>query len=112
MSAFIIWTVLLAALLAGRINHPVTIARMQLRRRPTHVCLVGLVAYVRHQNDGDIHVTLVNQRNQKVIAEIIPLIPLVAPRKGQKIEVCGITRRDEIHGWPEIHPVESWKGMN
>lgn len=77
----------------------------------THVCTVGPVVYSRKQQDGDIHVTLDDGR-AKVVAEIIPQIPLPGPKKGQRIEVCGVTRIDRWHrtpqypqGWPEIHPV-------
>ena len=83
--------------------------------RHTHVCTVGPVVYVRRQGDGDVHVTLHDGR-ALVVAEIIPQIPLPAPTKGQRTEVCGITRIDRWHrtaqypaGWPEIHPVTSWR---
>lgn len=77
----------------------------------THVCTAGPVVYVRKQADGDMHITL-DDGHAKVVAEIIPQIPLPAPKKGQRIEVCGISRYDKHHGWPELHPVTSWKIQN
>lgn len=74
----------------------------------THVCTVGPVVYVRKMADGDYHVTLDDGR-AKVVAEIIPQIPLPPPKKNQRIEVCGITRYDKRHKWPEVHPVTSWR---
>lgn len=92
----------------------VTLAEVATTLR-THVCTVGPVVYVRKQADGDIHVTLADP-HAKVVAEIIPQIPLPAPRKGQRIKVCGVTRIDKWHrtaqypaGWPELHPVTSWE---
>lgn len=81
----------------------------------THVCTRGPVVFVRRQSDGDVHLTLDDGRG-RVVAEIIPQIPLPVPVKGQRIDVCGITRIDRAHrtarfpeGWPEIHPVTSWR---
>lgn len=87
--------------------HHVRLDRMATTRW-THVCTTGPVVYVRRQRDGDIHVTLDDGR-AKVVLEIIPQIPLPRPRKGQRIEACGIARIDKHHRWPEIHPVLSWK---
>lgn len=70
----------------------------------THVCTTGPVVYVRKMSDGDWHVTL-DDGKAKVVAEIIELIPLPPPRKGNVVTVCGITRYDKRHKWPEIHPV-------
>lgn len=91
---------------AGRRYWPVPLAQMATTTR-THVCTRGPVVYVRRQQDGDWHITLDDGRG-RVVAEIIPLIPLAPPRKGQRVEVCGIVRIDRTHGgWPEIHPAES-----
>jgi hypothetical protein len=57
--------------------------------------------------DGDWHVTLA-EGETKVVLEIIPQIPLPPPKKGQRIEACGITRWDKRHKWPELHPVIRW----
>lgn len=73
----------------------------------THVCTTGPVVYVRKMADGDYHVTL-RYRDVVVVAEIIPQLPLEPPKKGQRIEVCGIARYDKRHNWPEIHPVIRW----
>lgn len=73
----------------------------------THVCVVAPVVYVRKMQDGDWHVTL-DDGTAKVVAEIKDALPLSAPRKGQRIEVCGVTRYDKRHKWPEIHPVLRW----
>jgi len=78
--------------------------------RWTHVCVTGPVVYRRKQQDGDWHVTL-DDGKAKIVLEIIPLIPLPVPSKGQVVEACGISRVDPGHktdgeGWPEVHPVE------
>lgn len=96
---------LLLVALLERTYHAVPLERIASTRW-THVCTVGPVVYVRKQPDGDWHITLDNGR-AKVVVEIIPAIPLTAPRKGNRVHVCGITRRDEHHGWPEIHPAET-----
>lgn len=85
--------------------HHVPLARMATTSW-THVCTSGPVTYVRKMADGDYHVTLDDGR-AKVVAEIIPAIPLPPPRKGQRVTVCGIARWDKRHGWPEVHPVLS-----
>lgn len=76
----------------------------------THVETCGPVVYVRKQRDGDWHVTLA-KGEKKVVLEIIPLIPLAVPKKGQVIIARGIRREDDTHGWPEIHPLESWQAV-
>ncbi len=105
---------MLAFLLAFQDNfHAVTLAKVATTRW-THVCTRGPVVYVRTQADGDIHVTL-DDGTSKVVLEIIAALPLPAPRKGQRIEACGITRIDRGHrtaqypaGWAELHPVLRW----
>lgn len=76
----------------------------------THVCTVAPVVYVRKMADGDYHVTLDNGR-AKVVAELIPQIQIPPPKKGQRVEICGITRYDKRHRWPEIHPVTRWRAV-
>lgn len=96
---------LLVALVAPqRTYHRVPLDRIATTAR-THVETCGPVVYVRRQRDGDVHVTLDNGR-AKVVVEIIPAIPLTAPRKGQRIRVRGITRYDKGHRVAEIHPAE------
>lgn len=98
----------LAVLLAATdAYHPVRLDQVATTSW-THVCTTGPVVYVRKMADGDIHVTL-DDGVSRVVAEIIPQIPLAKPRKGQRIEVCGITRYDKRHQWPEIHPVTRWQ---
>lgn len=72
----------------------------------THVCVTGTVKSVRHEKDNDVHVTF---RESNLVAEIIPQIALRRPVAGHVIEVCGISRFDKKHSWPEIHPVISWR---
>jgi hypothetical protein len=92
------WILLLAT------YHALTLAQVATTSW-THVCVSNApVVYVRTMQDGDVHVTLDDGR-AKVVAEIIPQIPLTRPKKGQRVDVCGITRWDRRHGWPEIHPV-------
>ncbi len=105
-----VWLLLLVALqpaTAGRRYHEVPLTAMATTQW-THVCTVGPVIYVRRMADGDLHVTLDDGR-ARVVAEIIPALPLPRPRKGQQIRVCGIARWDRHHGWPEVHPVERWE---
>ena len=87
--------------------YPVIPPREVATTKRTHVCTVGPVVYARRQADGDWHITL-DDGTSKVVAEIIPQIPMPAPAKGQRIEVCGITRFDGWHKWHELHPVLSW----
>jgi hypothetical protein len=75
----------------------------------TKVCAVGTVVYRRRMKDGDWHITLVNNKGDKLVTEIIPELPIVPPKKGQKILACGVSRRDYKHGWNEIHPVVRWQ---
>lgn len=79
----------------------------------THVCTSGFVVGVHKNDDGDRHVNLAATKNGSVlvVAEIIPTVSRVRswPTKGDNVRVCGITRFDKQHKWPEIHPVESWR---
>lgn len=72
----------------------------------THVEVTARVVYVRHQDDGDWHLTL-EQDGVKAVAEIIPAIPFPVPKKGQRCTVRGIARYDRWHKWNEVHPVEA-----
>jgi hypothetical protein len=95
---------LLLLALAPRTYHTVALENVAATRH-THVCTIGPVVYVRKQQDGDVHITLDNGR-ATVVVDIIPLIPLTPPAKGQRVKVCGITRTDKHHAWGEIHPAE------
>lgn len=92
----------------GRTYHRVTIAELATTRW-THVETTGRVVYVRKQQDGDWHVTIVDSQERKAVLEIIPAIPLEVPRKGQVIRARGIARVDKHHAWGEIHPLEWWQ---
>lgn len=90
----------------------------------THVETIGLVAYVKHEADGDLHIKLVshasvtdgatdaNPDEPFVVCEIIPELPIPLPRKvkvGDTLKVRGIRRFDDEtapgHQHWEIHPV-------
>lgn len=99
----------LSALGAGRTYHRVPLADLPSSQW-THVSTVGTVVYVRHQDDGDWHITLMDPPAAvKVVCEIIPAIPVPVPRKGQRIRVWGIARTDKDHHFAEVHPVEGWE---
>lgn len=70
----------------------------------THVCVEGTLTRRRKESDGDWHLRI-EDRGHFLIAEVIPQIPLTPPRTGTRVEVCGITRYDKRHKWPEVHPV-------
>lgn len=94
-------------------------------RIPTHVRITGAVASVRKEADGDYHVRLCAEPKGApcVVVEIIPSLSadrIVTPktraartkavvRKGDRLEVVGISRWDVHHSWWEIHPATSIK---
>lgn len=93
------WFVSIDSLAMGRVKH-------------THVEVRGYVVYVRRQEDGDVHIKMVTDlenRTRFIIAECIPRMPCLRPRAGEDIILRGITRKDPEHGWWEIHPVEHWE---
>jgi len=81
------------------------------------VAVRGVVTYVGHEDDQDMHVRLISVTGSQyfVIAECIPLLPCRTsiglpwlPKVGDTVTVYGISRRDPEHGnWAEIHPVEA-----
>lgn len=106
----------------------VTIAKLArstcANRIPTHVRVAGVVASVRKEADGDYHVRLCDSAGSPcIVVEIIPSLSadrIVEPRtraartkaavrKGDRIEVVGISRWDGGHRWWEIHPATSIK---
>jgi len=98
-------TLLLLSLLTERTYHQVALADVA-RSSWTHICTIGIVLSVRRQPDGDWHLLLA-AGPARLIAEVIPLIPIARPPIGVRVEVCGITRRDRRHhNQAEIHPVE------
>lgn len=81
----------------------------------THVQVEGWVAYVKKEDDGDMHIRLCDSASVKgtdrarcVVAECVPLLPCKAPGIGDKVRVKGIYRFDAEsgHRWAEVHPVE------
>src|SRR4051812_32915732 len=71
------WLLVALATPPHRIYWPVPLEQLATSTR-THVCVTGTVRYVRHQADGDVHVTL-DKGRAKVVLEIIPALPLPAP---------------------------------
>lgn len=95
---------ILELLLAQRIYHKTTIETINTVTEG-HAEVCGLVTYVKHQTDGDWHITLDNGKG-KLVLEIIPKLPLSVPKKNDKVRAQGIVRFDKHHKWYEIHPVE------
>jgi hypothetical protein len=75
-------------------------------------CTIGTVVYKRKQEDEDWHITIINEKQKKLVAEIIPELPLVPPLKGDRVLVCGISGTDDHHKWNEIHPVVVWRKLS
>lgn len=95
-----------ALLLTGRLYHPVRpLAALAASEWP-HVAVCGRVVYVRHQQDGDWHLSVADASG-RIVVEIIPLIPLRVPPRGALVVARGIPREDKGHGWWEVHPAES-----
>jgi len=80
---------------------------------------VGTVLKVTKQTDGDYHIILTDGK-YKIVCEIIPdMVPVLAdpadikrPKKGMQIKIGGIVRKDDQHGWWELHPVVSWEQLH
>lgn len=87
--------------------HEVAIAEFATATH-THVRTTGVVAYVRREADGDVHLRI-EDGGAFIVAEIIPELPMTVPRRGEYVMVGGIRRYDDElgHGWYEIHPVEA-----
>lgn len=103
---------LVFSLLIVRTYHKVPIQIFaQSGSKWTHVQMTAVVEDVFQEKDGDTHIVLVQKLHDKkfAVAECIPELPCQKPKKGSTITVKGISRRDETHGWNEIHPVESLK---
>jgi hypothetical protein len=90
----------------GRLYHRETPASLA-RSRWTHVELDGRVVLVKREADGDVHFRLADAQGRWIVCEIIPLIRLPAPQRGQQVRVRGIRRWDSVHRWAEVHPVEA-----
>src|SRR5947209_2846418 len=102
-----LWT-LRAWATEGRVYHLVSVADLATTEH-THVCVRGEVMTVKREPDGDLHVK-VQDGDAFIIAEQIPGLKATGdpPKVGQTRVVCGISRFDRKHQWPEVHPVESW----
>ena len=106
-------TLLLLLLLAGtRLYHPETIDSFATSHR-THVSVSGQVTYVRREADGDIHFRISDDHHHFIVCEIVPYLPLPAPRRGSRVRVRGIRRFDDDAGhlWWELNPVEQWEAI-
>lgn len=109
--------VLLAAVLAGSGEdgfRQMELGDFALKRPedrvPTHLCVTGTVRRPLREKDGDVHVRLCNDSGVLcIVAEIIPQLPMLPPRDGQRVTACGITRFDHYHGWQELHPLLGWE---
>ncbi|MGZ4592677.1 MAG: hypothetical protein ACXV3C_02345 [Actinomycetes bacterium] len=78
----------------------------------------GVVRAVHREHDGDLHIKLTDVdrrwlnaenlvRDKSLVLEIVPGIPVPAPRLGERITVIGPWVLDTQTRWLEIHPV--WK---
>lgn len=90
---------------------PVTIEKLsQGKNFHTHIRVIGRVALIKKEADGDTHIRLEDSAGHFIVAECIPVLPCpVKPKVGDTIQVKGIYRQDGEHKWFEIHPIESLK---
>lgn len=102
--------VLLLASLVGRTYWSTPVRTLATgAARHTHVAVTGRVAYVRAEDDGDMHMKIVSTvpgDTTWIIAECIPKLPCRRPTPNEIVTVKGISRKDPEHGWYEVHPVE------
>lgn len=73
--------------------------------RYPYICADGVVKLVRREEDGDDHITIRDLKGHMLVAEVIPELRFPLPKLGVKVRVCGVSRYDKLHGWPEVHPV-------
>lgn len=83
--------------------HPVKVADLPTTQW-THVTVCGVVTLVKKEADGDVHFK-VEDGGAFLVAEVIPELPVAIPKKGDRVCVSGISRRDAEHKWWEVHPV-------
>ena len=76
-----------------------------------HAKVIGIVTAEVRAPDGDWHLNIEDEKNNVLVAEIIPEHPLTLPPMGANIEIWGITRYDLDWHWWEIHPVIGWKKL-
>lgn len=94
-----------AFLHAEDVSHRISVAQAATTTW-TRVCAIGTVTRRRREPDGDWHLR-VEDGGAFLVAEIMPEMPMAPPRVGDRVDICGITRYDKRHHWPEIHPVTS-----
>ena len=92
-------------------NMQVTVTPLDPHRpvfREPHAVVVGVVAEVIHEADGDTHLwlTLDGTTKARCAAEITPQQPHPAPPVGARVRVAGLLRYDLAHAWWEIHPID------
>jgi len=93
----------------ARLYRQATIEQLAAGRwRPTRARVYGQVTYVNRELDGDTHVVLKAPDGSFVVLEIIPELPIVAPRDDDRITAWGIVRHDGLHNWWELHPLVGW----
>jgi hypothetical protein len=92
---------------ASRTFYHVTIDDVNAGKvRHNHIFVEGTVSATPYRaGDRDVHVTIVDEHGHRLVCEIMPELPMRAPKKGQHVRVYGLNRRDPWHGWYEIHPV-------
>ncbi len=70
--------------------------------------ITGTVAFIRKEDDGDVHIRLTSGKD-RVILEIIPELPVSVPKIGDTITAWGVVRWDGEHRWAELHPLVGWR---
>lgn len=111
-------------MLAALVFHVLTIADITAdnpiawKHLRTHIEVTGFVTYVAKEDDGDVHIRVCDSpkvktmdRKRCLVMEIVPALPLPAPKVGERVTGRGIYRFDgeHAHGWSELHPLLSLK---
>lgn len=91
--------------------HPATVAQLASGTFPyTHAQITGRVIYTRLEEDGDLHIRLVDTSASAIpdtiVGECLPALMCRRPATGSVVTIRGITRRDPEHRWWEVHPIE------
>lgn len=58
-----------------------------------------------YSDDGDMHINVTDSSGTLMTAELIPEYWLTVPKVGTIVDLWGIRRFDEAHGFYEMHPV-------
>lgn len=106
----------------SRLYHPISVLELAAenpaswKRGATHVEVTGWLTYKKREEDGDWHLRICSEpgmpkmdASRCIVAECIPAMPCVPPKRGSHVRVRGITRYDAEspgHHWWEVHPVE------